>query len=362
MIYGCEYTCNVLPSSISPRPTAFDARVARLNGHKIHFALVSRRSRFRAGTRYFKRGVDEEGHVANFNETEQIVTVDSPAGEDTTARMSYVQIRGSIPLFWAEINNLRYMPDLQIMDLQNTVRARSLAYLSWLNVSQADAMRMHLEDQLSNYGPTSLVNLINHKGHEKPIKEAYEKYMSQVEVPDVRYQYFDFHSECSRMRWNRISLLLDSMDGDLNSQGYFHVDAAQDTPVKLQKGVIRTNCMDNLDRTNVSQAAFARWNLDKQLKAVGVLSENDSIALHEDLDSIFRIRECAFNLGWMSSDGTAQCGPTMQILSQQPTAARRLSRLTSPVLASVPVGALSRTSRNRRCDTSRTTTSTGLAR
>jgi hypothetical protein len=68
--------------------------------------------------------MDHDGHVANFNETEQVVTVDSPNGEDTSIRMSYVQIRGSIPLFWAEINNLRYMPDLQLMELPDTVCAR----------------------------------------------------------------------------------------------------------------------------------------------------------------------------------------------------------------------------------------------
>jgi hypothetical protein len=45
---------------------------------------------------------------------------------------------------------------------------------------QTDAMKLHLNEQVSKYGATSLVNLINHKGHEKPIKEMYEKYMSQV--------------------------------------------------------------------------------------------------------------------------------------------------------------------------------------
>ena len=37
--------------------------------------LISRRSRFRAGTRYKRRGVDDDGHVANYVETEQIVTL-----------------------------------------------------------------------------------------------------------------------------------------------------------------------------------------------------------------------------------------------------------------------------------------------
>ncbi|KAH0396832.1 hypothetical protein KCU89_g8905, partial [Aureobasidium melanogenum] len=37
------------------------------------FILITRRSRHRAGTRYFSRGLDEQGHASNFNETEQIV-------------------------------------------------------------------------------------------------------------------------------------------------------------------------------------------------------------------------------------------------------------------------------------------------
>jgi SacI homology domain len=38
-----------------------------------------------------------------------------------TTRMSFVQTRGSVPVYWAEINNLRYKPDLQVMDRSDTV-------------------------------------------------------------------------------------------------------------------------------------------------------------------------------------------------------------------------------------------------
>ena len=93
-----------------------------VNGRKLQLCLVSRRSRFRAGTRYFRRGIDHDGHVANFNETEQIATVPSQTGPTEAATtLSFVQIRGSVPVFWAEINTLRYKPDLQIMDLQDSV-------------------------------------------------------------------------------------------------------------------------------------------------------------------------------------------------------------------------------------------------
>ena len=104
---------------------AFDIRPARVNGHHIRLCLMSRRSRYRAGTRYFRRGIDHEGHVANFVETEQVLLVDQPtadgSSDESSVQLSFVQIRGSMPFFWAEINTLRYKPDLQIMSLQDTV-------------------------------------------------------------------------------------------------------------------------------------------------------------------------------------------------------------------------------------------------
>ena len=39
----------------------------------VDLTLVSRRSRFRSGVRFFSRGVDSEGHVSNFVETEQAI-------------------------------------------------------------------------------------------------------------------------------------------------------------------------------------------------------------------------------------------------------------------------------------------------
>lgn len=36
------------------------------------YILISRRSKFRAGTRYETRGVDSNGNVANYIETEQV--------------------------------------------------------------------------------------------------------------------------------------------------------------------------------------------------------------------------------------------------------------------------------------------------
>ena len=56
-----------------------------MNGSKFVLILISRRSNKRAGCRYFRRGIDGDGNVANFVETEQIVEFQSD-------KASFVQV------------------------------------------------------------------------------------------------------------------------------------------------------------------------------------------------------------------------------------------------------------------------------
>ena len=104
----------------------------------------------------------------------------SPA-ENFTHKLSFVQIRGSVPVFWAEINTLRYKPDLQVMDLQETVTSPfTVDRFHFSYPSQVDMVKLHLQEQVVEYGSQSLINLVNQKGHEQPVKEAYERAVSQV--------------------------------------------------------------------------------------------------------------------------------------------------------------------------------------
>lgn len=57
--------------------------------------LISRLSWKRAGARFRTRGIDDDGQVANFVETELIMATGSVC-------LSYVQVRGSVPLFWQQ--------------------------------------------------------------------------------------------------------------------------------------------------------------------------------------------------------------------------------------------------------------------
>ncbi|ORE02789.1 hypothetical protein BCV72DRAFT_43735 [Rhizopus microsporus var. microsporus] len=256
-----EYILPVMQGFIEMNPCS-------LNGKSFTWGIITRRSRYRPGTRYFSRGIDENGHVSNFVETEQFVLHENK-------QLSYVQTRGSIPVYWAQIINLKYTPKLWIGETR-----KSLA-----------AARMHFDEQIRIYGPQILVNLINKKGYELPMGQAYARTVEQLNDPRIHYIHFDFHAECSKMRWHRINLLLDQLKDKLVEQGYTYVvnpGSSNQTVKQTQTSVIRSNCMDCLDRTNVVQSTIARWILNRQLRDLEILTPDQLLEDQQELMNTYR--------------------------------------------------------------------------
>ncbi|CDR45950.1 CYFA0S20e02190g1_1 [Cyberlindnera fabianii] len=233
----------------------------------ISFGIITRRSRFRAGTRYFRRGIDANGNVANYNETEQLLIVHS--AKDAYETYSYIQTRGSVPVYWAEVNNLKYKPDLSIGE------------------PPLDATKKHFDQQIELYGENYLVNLVNQKGYELPVKNAYENIVSAINNPKLHYVYFDYHHECRNLKWHRVKILIEHLTKlGLSNDDFYHERSVDGVAQVLHKqgSVVRTNCMDCLDRTNVVQSTMAHWILQRQFEVSGVLSpghvwENDKSLL-----------------------------------------------------------------------------------
>ncbi|CAF3985474.1 unnamed protein product [Rotaria magnacalcarata] len=68
--------------------------------------LISRRNCHRAGVRMHCRGIDNDGNVANYVETEQILRTGNNV-------MSFIMIRGSVPIYWSQ-PGIRYRPPPKI--------------------------------------------------------------------------------------------------------------------------------------------------------------------------------------------------------------------------------------------------------
>lgn len=263
----------------------FKLHTARFNQqHYLEFALVTRRAVLRAGTRYFRRGIDLSGLVANFNETEQIFSLAN------NQVYLLLQTRGLVPVYWAEINNLKYKPNLVIGEQLLT-----------------DATAKHFSEQIELYGDNYCVNLVNQLGYEQPVKLAYEQAVSNLpqQVADhVNYIYFDFHHECSKMRWDRVKLLLETLTNlGYTLKNYFHYDLLSSKIIQTQLKIVRTNCMDCLDRTNVVQLTVARWVLQNQFHDCGYLGPSEHTPF-ELLDPQFNL---FFQLFWADNADAVLC-------------------------------------------------------
>uniref|UniRef100_A0A3P8WCK0 SAC1 like phosphatidylinositide phosphatase n=1 Tax=Cynoglossus semilaevis TaxID=244447 RepID=A0A3P8WCK0_CYNSE len=234
----------------------------RINGKIFEWILISRRSCFRAGVRYYVRGIDSEGHAANFVETEQIVLYEE-------SKASFVQTRGSMPFYWSQRPYLKYNPKPVISKTR----------------SHTDGFQRHFLSQLLIYGKQTIINLVNHKGSEKPLEQTFAKMVS--EMNNDNYIAFDFHKECSRMRWHRLQILVDKISETQEEYSYFMVNSEGKT-VAHQRGVFRSNCMDCLDRTNVIQSLLARCSLQSQLQRMGVLNAGQQIEEQAEFEKIYK--------------------------------------------------------------------------
>jgi hypothetical protein len=218
--------------------------------------LISRRSTLRPGLRYLRRGVDHDGNTANTVETEQILS--DPSWTPATNKYSFTQIRGSIPLYFSQSPySLKPVPVLQHSYETNHA-----------------AFKRHFQGLASRYGSIEAASLVDKHGVEANIGEEYVKHTNALNEEDgirgtkVGIEWFDFHNICRGMKFENVSILMDSIGPRLDEFGI-----SIETMEKLQKsqaGILRTNCMDCLDRTNVVQSACGQRALEQQLKLEGI--------------------------------------------------------------------------------------------
>lgn len=251
--------------------------------------LISRRSKFRTGTRFTRRGADVTGAVANYAETEQICFITNVADSDRRGCelvevYSHVQTRGSIPLHWsspAEVKTYRphvfigVDPDVQARGLKEHLSGELKLYAT-RDSEDGNSRRRYRRGDATKI---AMVNLIDKHGDQGRLGLAFDAVLSKVldghdtllANDSVKHIWFDFHAECSGGRWDKLVELLKQVIPALDRQGYFcvvpHFDA--DAPAwsisSYQDGVVRSNCMDCLDRTNVVQSMFGRYALYRQL-------------------------------------------------------------------------------------------------
>ncbi|GKA54732.1 phosphoinositide phosphatase SAC6-like protein, partial [Tanacetum coccineum] len=189
----------------------------------IDVTLIARRCTRRTGTRMWRRGADSDGYVANFVESEQIVHVN---GFTASFVQSLSIGRNTMPFMWEQIVDLTYKPKFEIVKPEEAVR-------------KVEAINLDLRKK---YGNVIAVDLVN----------------KDYTVP----------KGVNTTGWNSTKYFL------INDKG---------EKVEAQIGVVRTNCIDCLDRTNVTQTRTNSSQfleiLDDGYKSVLWANHGDDISL-----------------------------------------------------------------------------------
>ncbi|XP_008647710.1 phosphatidylinositol-3-phosphatase SAC1-like isoform X2 [Zea mays] len=313
-------------------------------GREINVVLSSRRSRHFAGTRYLKRGVNDHGKVANDVETEQIV-FEEEAGSWKGRMSAVVQMRGSIPLFWSqEASRLSPKPDIFVQRYDPTYEATKLHF--------DDLARRYGHPIII----LNLIKTVEKRPREMMLRREYcraVEYLNQ-NVPEekkLRFIHWDFHKfaksksanvlgvlgkvagealdltgfyysgkpKVQKKRLIQLSRTSTARDGSLDirassgdlsrlssnaealsSTGFQDMrnqankqEFLGDTPC-YQTGVLRTNCIDCLDRTNVAQYAYGLAALGRQLHAMGL---TDVLKIHPDSSIASALMEMYQSMG-----------------------------------------------------------------
>ncbi|NWX15710.1 SYNJ1 protein, partial [Aegotheles bennettii] len=222
--------------------------------------LISRLSCERAGTRFNVRGTNDDGHVANFVETEQVIYLDDSVS-------SFIQIRGSVPLFWEQ-------PGLQV----GSHRVR----MSRGFEANAPAFDRHFQTLKNLYGKQIIVNLLGAKEGEHMLSKAFQSHLKASEhSADIKMVNFDYHQMVKGGKAEKLHSVLKPQVQKFLECGFFYFDGKE--VKRSQSGTVRTNCLDCLDRTNSVQAFFGLQMLTKQLEVLGLAEKPQLVTRFQEV-------------------------------------------------------------------------------
>ncbi|KAK4936960.1 Inositol-1,4,5-trisphosphate 5-phosphatase 1 [Elasticomyces elasticus] len=261
VIRGFVKSLPVPPSSSPIRGTA--------PGLPATLTVISRLSSRRAGTRFNSRGVDDNGNVANFVETETVFW--SPSG----LCFSYTQIRGSIPIFWESASSL--IPGQQKIQITRSPEATQPAFDKHFATLERTYGAVHIVNLLSAFKPGEVELTERYRLHVKrsPLRRQVEG--EEEEHHLLRETEFDFHERTKGATgYEGAKAIRPDIEASAESFVYFlseeimeeSVVRGKRTRVKRpvvvmqQNGVFRVNCLDCLDRTNLIQGNISQMALE----------------------------------------------------------------------------------------------------
>lgn len=91
--------------------------------------------------------------------------------DDSDHQVSFVQTRGSIPLFWS----------------QSPYRLKPVPIMERTEQENIDGFKKHVDTMIDTYGRQICISLVEKHGRELVAGSAYTRYVEKLAEPNVRY-------------------------------------------------------------------------------------------------------------------------------------------------------------------------------
>ena len=184
-----------------------------------------------------------------------------------------MQLRGSIPLFWGQgTSALNPRPNIQLYNIDPLY----------------EATRKHFEDLFARYGaPVVVMNLVKsqeRQPRETILRKEFSRAISFLNKhyygEDIVYVPWDFKANVRKDERCLLKEAEPMMRSFVEYTGFCMISPAMTQSVQkaepqLQEGILRCNCIDCLDRTNISQYMYGLTALGYQLCSLGLLASNE---------------------------------------------------------------------------------------
>jgi phosphatidylinositol-bisphosphatase len=112
--------------------------------------------------------------------------------------------------------------------------------------------------------------MAKNKKEEQMITDTFEDLMKKNNPANVRYEYFDFHHAVKGQRFDRVNGIIYKLQPMIENFRFYVEDTVKRTIQLTQKGAVRTNCLDCLDRTNFFQGKVAMLVFEAMMRQFGV--------------------------------------------------------------------------------------------
>ena len=267
--------------------------------------LLNRRETQNLGTRYNRRGFNDKAFVANYVEVEQILINKTLSDYYNPVCSSYVQMRGSVPIYWYQnITLINPKPQIKLISTAESLHA----------------FRIHMSDLTKRYGPNiRILNLLfsdiksPRRRSEAFLNIEYKKYFKKLcndKFDELDMVSFDLKKALKEKRKinKEIKVIYERLKKNIGKFTFSKYQDPKDRKknfifFEIQKGMIRSNCVDCIDRTNIAQTIISRSVFEEQLNELSsfknreFLTKPKILTLKLNKESLINLEKNWENLG-----------------------------------------------------------------